>query len=99
MTEQIYSTAAYEKSMDATVVGTDPDDGRVLLDRTVFYPGGGGQPHDTGELLIGDDRLEVTRVTADRDGVWHWLPGPLPKPGLVSLATPSCALCPRRRIP
>ncbi len=83
MTEQIYSTAAYERSMEATVVGTDADDGRVLLDRTVFYPGGGGQPHDVGELWIADDRLEVTRVTADRDGVWHWLPGPIPKVGMT----------------
>jgi misacylated tRNA(Ala) deacylase len=81
MTEKIYSTAAYERTMDATVVGTDVDDGRVLLDRTVFYPGGGGQPHDVGELWIGDDRLAVQRVTADRDGVWHWIDGSLPPLG------------------
>lgn len=81
MTEQIYSTAAYQQNMDAAVVGADVDDNRVLLDRTVFYPGGGGQPHDVGELWIGDDRLEVVRVTADRDGVWHWLEGGLPPVG------------------
>ena len=81
MTDKIYSTAAYERTMDATVVGADADDGRVLLDRTVFYPGGGGQPHDIGELWIGDDRLEVHRVTADRDGVWHWVEGSLPSVG------------------
>lgn len=73
MTDQIYSTDAYARTMAATVVRTDVDDGRVLLDRTVFYPGGGGQPHDTGTLSIGDDRLAVVRVTADADGVWHWL--------------------------
>lgn len=81
MTERIYSTAAYERNMDAAVVRTDVDDNRVLLDRTVFYPGGGGQPHDIGELWIGDDRLDVVRVTADRDGVWHWLGGDLPGVG------------------
>jgi misacylated tRNA(Ala) deacylase len=81
MTERIYSTAAYERSMGATVVRTDVDDNRVLLDRTVFYPGGGGQPHDIGELWIGDDKLDVVRVTADRDGVWHWLEGSLPRVG------------------
>lgn len=81
MTEKIYSTAAYERTMDATVVGTDKDDGRILLDSTVFYPGGGGQPHDIGELWIGDDRLEVHRVTADQDGVWHWIEGSLPSVG------------------
>jgi misacylated tRNA(Ala) deacylase len=81
MTERIYSTDAYARSMDATVVDVDPDDGRVLLDRTVFYPGGGGQPHDVGELVIGDDRLTVTRVAQDIDGVWHWVEGGLPKVG------------------
>ncbi len=78
MTETIYSTDAYARTMEAAVVGVDRDDGRLLLDRTVFYPGGGGQPHDVGELWIGDDRLEVVRVTADRDGVWHWVEGALP---------------------
>ncbi len=73
MTERIYATEQYARTMDATVVDVDPDEGRVLLDRSVFYPGGGGQPADTGALWIGDDRLEVVRVAADRSGVWHWL--------------------------
>jgi len=81
MTHKIYSTDAYARSMAATVVGVDTDDSRVLLDQTVFYPGGGGQPHDVGELLIGDDRLSVVRVTADADGVWHWIDGPTPSVG------------------
>lgn len=73
MTERIYSTRAYERAMKAKVVDSDRNDGRVLLDRTVFYPGGGGQPHDTGSLIIGDDRIEVSRVTQDSRGVWHWV--------------------------
>lgn len=81
MTERIYSTDAYASAMTATVVRTDVDDSRVLLDRTVFYPGGGGQPPDAGILAIGDDRLTVVRVTQDADGVWHWLEGVLPSVG------------------
>ncbi|MEZ5176156.1 MAG: alanyl-tRNA editing protein [Acidimicrobiia bacterium] len=81
MTDRLYSTDAYARSMSAAVVATDSDDHRVLLDRTVFYPGGGGQPHDTGFLSIADDRLAVVRVTQDRDGVWHWLDGSLPSVG------------------
>lgn len=81
MTDRIYSTDAYVRVMDAAVVDLDVDDGRVLLDRTVFYPGGGGQPHDVGELVIGDDRLAVTRVAQDVNGVWHWVEGGLPKVG------------------
>ena len=81
MTEQIYSVDSYAPEMTARVVSADADDGRVLLDRTVFYPGGGGQPCDIGELSIEDDRLRVVRVTQDSDGVWHWLEGGLPKVG------------------
>lgn len=81
MTERIYSTDSYARSMTASVLELDREDGRVLLDRTVFYPGGGGQPPDTGELVIGDDALPVTRVTQDSSGVWHWIEGSLPSRG------------------
>ncbi|MFN2557904.1 MAG: alanyl-tRNA editing protein [Nitriliruptorales bacterium] len=81
MTELIYASDAYAREATATVVDVDPDDGRVLLDRTVFYPGGGGQPHDVGELHVSDDRLGVVRVAEDDRGVWHWLEGGLPRPG------------------
>lgn len=81
MTDRLYSTDQYARTADATIVDVDPADGRVLLDRTVFYPGGGGQPHDLGELVLGEDRLTVTRVAEDDRGVWHWLQGGLPGTG------------------
>jgi len=78
MTERVYSTDAYATSMEAVVLETDSEDGRILLDRTVFYPGGGGQPHDVGRLWVGVDELPVVRVTQDGSGVWHWVEGGLP---------------------
>ncbi len=81
MTVKLYATDAYATTTDATVVRTDVDDNRVLLDQTVFYPGGGGQPHDLGSMSVGEDALSVVRVTQDRDGVWHWLEGGLPSEG------------------
>jgi len=46
--------------------------GELALDRTCFYPGGGGQPPDHGTLLIGTKRLVVDGVRADPGGViWH----------------------------
>lgn len=78
MTERIYASDAYARELQATVVEVDSHDGRVLLDRTVFYPGGGGQPHDVGELHVSDDRLSVVRVAEDSRGVWHWLDWGLP---------------------
>jgi len=87
MTDRIYSTDSYATTMAATVVRTNADDKRVLLDRSVFYPGGGGQPHDSGTLSVGDDQLSVVRVTSDADGVWHWLEGGLPTEGTALTGT------------
>ena len=73
MTERIYSTDSYAREAAASVVDVDTHGRRVLLDRTVFYPGGGGQPPDEGALWIGDDRLSVVSTSADHHGVWHHL--------------------------
>lgn len=81
MTNRLYSTEQYRRDTDATVLEVDPDQGTVVLDRTVFYPGGGGQPHDVGALWIGDDRLDVRKVASAGDQVVHWVDGGLPKTG------------------
>ena len=56
---------------EATVVAAH--DGGVAFDRTCFYPGGGGQPADTGEAQLEDGSfLAITSAYADADGVvWH----------------------------
>ena len=72
MSENLYETDAYARQTDATVVAIDTDAGAVLLDRTVFYPGGGGQPADTG--LLTDDSGGSWPVTGARrrgEDVWH----------------------------
>jgi misacylated tRNA(Ala) deacylase len=61
--------------MDAGVVAVEGN--RVALDRTVFYPTGGGQPHDTGTL----GGAAVTDVRKEVDLVWHTLDGPVPAVG------------------
>jgi len=67
--------------MTASVLESDIHERKVLLDRTVFYPGGGGQPHDLGTLTAGTDRYDVVKVTQDDRGVWHWIEGKLPAQG------------------
>lgn len=61
MTELLYQTDSYLKEFDAQVTGVLPERG-VTLDRTAFYPGGGGQPCDEGTLTIGDRTYRVVKV-------------------------------------
>ena len=70
-TELLFLTDAYLTRFDGTVTAVDHDTRRVALDRTAFYPTGGGQPHDTG-VLAG---LAVTEVRKEGDEVWHTLAG------------------------
>jgi len=75
-TELLYLRDAYLRDFDAVVV--DRRDDAVALDRTAFYPTGGGQPHDTGSL----GGLAVTDVRKDGELVWHSLDGgPAPEIG------------------
>ena len=46
------------RDWDATVVGVDPERG-IALDRSAFYPGGGGQPPDQGVLLWGGVQTRI----------------------------------------
>jgi misacylated tRNA(Ala) deacylase len=59
MTEEIFRGDAYARTCEATVVSVDGDG--IVLDRTVFYPTGGGQPGDIGVLKTADGRsIEIT---------------------------------------
>jgi misacylated tRNA(Ala) deacylase len=71
MTDLLYLRDAYLREFDAQVVDERDVDGviGVALDRTAFYPTGGGQPHDTGTL----DGVPVTNVRKEGDIVWHTL--------------------------
>jgi len=71
MTELLFLRDAYLREFDATVVAVRDD--QVALDRTAFYPTGGGQPHDTG-TLGGHGVLDVRKEGED---VWHRIDGSL----------------------
>jgi misacylated tRNA(Ala) deacylase len=64
MTEPLFQQDAYLKECAASVLEAGPEG--VVLDRTVFYPLGGGQPGDTGWLQAGDGRR--WRVVDTRKG-------------------------------
>ena len=76
-TEILAQGDAYLREFEARVVAVDPEERTVALDRTAFYPGGGGQPADRGWL----DRQPVTAVRRKGSLVWHALEGTLPPSG------------------
>jgi misacylated tRNA(Ala) deacylase len=83
MTELLFRTDAYLRECDATVLSSGPEG--VLLNRSVFYPQGGGQPGDTGWLRWAGRDMPVANAIKGSDGaeVLH-LPAegaPLPPPG------------------
>ena len=57
----LYLEDSYMRECDATVVSVK-DDKFVVLDQTIFYPRGGGQPHDTGRMLRGGEVFDVVFV-------------------------------------
>ena len=61
LTEEVFRTDSYLKECEATVVSVN-DLGGIILDRTIFYPTGGGQPGDTGILRL-EDGGEITIAT------------------------------------
>ncbi|HVM00770.1 MAG TPA: alanyl-tRNA editing protein [Egibacteraceae bacterium] len=73
VTEELYATDAYRRVFEGAVVAVDRAQGRVALDRTAFYPGGGGQPHDTGTLAWDGGRAAVVKAKKEGGVVWHWL--------------------------
>ena len=60
MTIPLYHTDAYCQAFEAVVTAVDGS--AVALDRTAFYPGGGGQPNDVGSLSASGQTWAVTKV-------------------------------------
>jgi Ser-tRNA(Ala) deacylase AlaX len=68
--EALYLSDAYLRRFEAQVVAVSPEG--VRLDRTAFYPTGGGQPADRGNLTLPDGGvIEVTDVRKSPEGILH----------------------------
>jgi misacylated tRNA(Ala) deacylase len=87
MTEALFRDDAYARSCAAQVLAVDGN--RVVLDRTVFYPAGGGQPGDRGDLVLADGTRLAVVDTLKGDGttVLHVLADGVAPPSVGTVLT------------
>ncbi len=85
MTELLFQTDSYLQTFSALVTAIDPENHAVILDRTAFYPGGGGQPFDNGWLTFEGHSVPIVRPKKAGNDVLHILDAniPLPAPGAL----------------
>ena len=76
MTEELFLKDSYLREFEAGIIGLSGRE--VILERTAFYPGGGGQPPDKGTLGIGPVRASVVDVRREVGEVVHVLDNPIP---------------------
>ncbi len=84
-TRPLFREDAYLRDAPGTVLAVTPEGG-IVLDRTIFYPTGGGQPGDSGRLDWGDGAIEIATTVKGTDGAVLLLPAepaPLPRPGVA----------------
>ena len=79
MTELLYHTESYLKEFEASVINLV--DTGVVLDRTAFYTGGGGQPSDSGTLTTEEREYRVNGVKRVDGNLVHQISGDLPTLG------------------
>jgi misacylated tRNA(Ala) deacylase len=84
MTEQLYQTDSYLKEFEAVVTAVEGQ--AVDLDRSAFYPGGGGQPYDMGTLRWDGEAGRVVKVKRQGTSVWLRLEGDPPPVGTAVVA-------------
>jgi misacylated tRNA(Ala) deacylase len=76
MTDELFLNDSYVKEFEARVVKLGGRE--VILDRTAFYPGGGGQPADKGSLGIGPVGASVVDARREGGSIVHVLDRPIP---------------------
>lgn len=86
LTEIVAHQDAYLRELHSTVIAVTPVG--VALDRTVFYPGGGGQPADTGMFIAAGKEFRVTGVKRGGGSLVHQIDGPMPTEGATVQGIP-----------
>jgi misacylated tRNA(Ala) deacylase len=71
MTDKLYWNDMYAKDFTAKIVKSERNE--LVLDRTLFYPTGGGQPSDTGKIIYNGAEYKVTEVRSSNVDITHFL--------------------------
>src|SRR5687767_2422598 len=72
MTTKLYLQDAYCFENEATITGIDHEDHALMLDQTCLYPGGGGQPPDSGRIVVNGAAIPILTVRKGEAGaIWH----------------------------
>jgi misacylated tRNA(Ala) deacylase len=75
MTELLYQTDSYIREFPAKIEKIDLDQQAIILDRTAFYPGGGGQPTDSGSIDLPGASLPIKRARKSGSDILHIIEG------------------------
>ena len=73
MTSLLYQTDSYMQKFAARITEIDAEHSALILDRTAFYPGGGGQEPDTGAIQWQGHDYPLSKVKKIGDRVLHWV--------------------------
>lgn len=87
MTLQIFHEDSYQRSFTALVTGHDQHNHGIILDQTAFYPGGGGQPSDSGIINFADLQIPLKGVKKISGRIVHLLAEDIPLPPIDSTLT------------
>ncbi|MAU24225.1 MAG: alanyl-tRNA editing protein [Dehalococcoidia bacterium] len=71
MTEQIYNSDAYIKELESKIIEVNMD--HIVLDKTIFFPGGGGQPNDLGSIYLKDKEFKLEKISWKDGKIAHFL--------------------------
>ena len=84
MTDLLFQSDSYLKKFETKLINVDLESRILFLDKTTFYPGGGGQPCDMGTLSSNHVNFKVEKVKKQGDDILHYISGEVPLPSIGS---------------
>ena len=87
MTKLLYQKDSYIQEFRGMITRIDPENNAIIVDQTAFYPGGGGQPADSGQLTVAESDYRVKRARKVGSDILHIIDSELPLPEIGMAAS------------